>query len=258
MGWALITGATSGIGRALAFEMARNGHDLVVTGRNADTLKTLKQQLEASYGVQVDGIQVDLTKQEDRVRLLECLDHKKEKLMYVINNAGVGYYGAFLDGTAEEDEEVISLNITALTALTRSVFPYLKKGAHVMEVASTAAFAPGPYMAVYYASKAYVLALGLALRHEWKIYNISVSVLCPGATKTAFIERAQMQKAKIAQQLAMTPEKVAEIGYKGMKKRKAIIIPGGLNKITAHIIDCLPSQIGTWFVSLTQRKVKGE
>lgn len=254
MKYSLITGATSGIGKALAYEMAKKGHQLIVTGRSGEVLERLKNELEEAYNIGVQTIQVDFQRQEDLDQLLEMMKPMKGQIEYVVNNAGVGHFGAFLEGDSRRDQEVIDVNITALTYLTRRLFPYLSKGACMMQVASTAAFAPGPYMAVYYASKAYVVSLGLALRHEWKPYGISVSVLCPGSTKTAFIDRAKMQKTKVVERLAMTPEDVAKVAYKGMVKRKALIIPGMMNKLTAGSMDMMPSRLGTWFVSRTQKK----
>lgn len=252
--YALITGATSGIGECMAYELAKDKYSLLLVGRSEKKLKNLQDDIQKTYNVEVMTYQVDLTKRDEVHQLIQDLEKQHIKLQVFVNNAGIGHYGTFLDCPVESDMETIEVNIVAFTYLTKMLYPYLEKDAMVLQVASTAAFAPGPYMAVYYASKAYVLSLSLALRKEWKPRGIHVSVLCPGPTKTAFQERAHMEKSELAKSLAMTAKEVAEIAMKGMKKHKALIIPGMTNKIAARTMEFLPSTLGAILVSKTQKK----
>lgn len=252
--YALITGATSGIGECMAYTLAKEKHNLILVGRNECKLKELQSTLEKTYNVKVQTYQVDMQNEEDIDLLIQELRRMQATVSLFVNNAGVGHYGTFAKGSAKEDKETIDVNITAFTYLTRQIYPFLTQGSQVLQVASTASFAPGPYMAVYYASKAYVLSLSLAIRKEWQAEGIAVSVLCPGPTKTAFQARAHMEKSDFAKRLAMTPEDVVACAIKGLKKNKAIIIPGMSNKLAARTMECLPTTWGTLLVSLTQKK----
>ena len=251
---ALITGATSGIGECLVHELAKNNYHLILTGRNKEKLKDLQKDIQESYNVNVKILQLDLREKEALHTLVDTLEDLEGSLNLFVNNAGIGHYGPFLKQGIQEDLDTIAVNITAFTYLTKAVYPYLVKDAKVLQVASTAAFAPGPYMAVYYASKAYVLSLSLALRKEWKRDGINVSVLCPGPTKTSFQSRAHMEKAGLANKLAMSPEDVARISYKGIMKNKALIIPGISNKIAARVMEVIPHTLGAILVNSTQKK----
>ncbi len=251
---ALITGATSGIGEAFAKKLAREKYDLWLTGRNQERLEVLKKTLEQAYNVKIDIFQVDFTKEEQVESFCKTILAKQQAIKIFINNAGVGHYGIFADQDEAQIKETIQVNISALTELTRRLYPCFKKGSRIMQVASTAAFAPGPYMSVYYASKAYVLALGLALREEWAKDKIGVSVLCPGPTATAFQQKAKMEKTALAKLFVATPEQVVEVSYKGLIRNQAVIIPGVSNKISAKVLECIPGTIGAKLVSQTQKK----
>ena len=254
MSYALITGATSGIGECLLHELAKDGYDLILVGRNKDKLSLLSKLLRNQYGVHTQAFCVDLEKRRALEKFVEALKAQDLRLDCFINNAGIGTYGLFHEGDVEVDDALIEVNIRAFTYLNKALYPLLNKGAQVLQVASTAAFAPGPYMSVYYASKAYVLSLSLALREEWQPAGISVSVLCPGPTKTAFQSRAKMQKKGLAETLAMTPEAVARIAYKGMKRRQAVIVPGVSNQLAVGMMGILPPTLGARLVNATQDK----
>lgn len=252
--YALITGATSGIGKAMTYLLAKEGYALILVARNKEKLIDLQSKLRKAYNKKIQVFSVDLTKISEINGLIQVLDGQSLKIDVFVNNAGIGFYGQFKDIDARRDLEIIDTNIKGFTYLTKVIKPYLRKGASVLQVASTAAFAPGPYMAVYYASKSYVLSLSMALYNEWKKEDIYVSTLCPGPTKTAFIEKAHMQKSGVAKITAMTPEAVARIAYKGLKKHKPVIIPGITNKIACFIMTILPIRVSTLLVSSTQKK----
>ncbi|MEG0085738.1 MAG: SDR family oxidoreductase [Niameybacter sp.] len=251
--YALITGATSGIGRAMAYLLAEKAYDLLLVARNEKNLKDLQTTLEETYNVKVQVQSVDVTKFTELNQLIDYIAEEKKQIDLFVNNAGVGFFGDFGQMSEEEDLVAIDTNIRGFTYLTKKVYPYLHSGSRVLQVASTAAFAPGPYMAVYYASKAYVLSLSMALRNEWKDKGIQVSILCPGPTKTDFIQKARMHKSGLAKLSAMTPEAVAHIGYKGLMKNKAIIIPGFTNKLSACALTLLPIRVSTLLVRSTQK-----
>ena len=254
--YACITGATSGIGKALANLLAREGYDLLLTGRNLNHLKDLQIMLEKTYNVKVHAKSLDVTSIEDMDEFIAYIQAYGMLIDLFVNNAGVGFFGEFQDIDIQDDLVSIDTNIRGLTYLTKKVYPYLRPEGTMLQVASTAAFAPGPYMAVYYASKAYVLSLSVALRNEWKDKGIYVSTLCPGPTKTPFIKKAGMQKSGLARFTAMTPEKVAQIAYKGVKKHKAIIIPGFTNKLSTWIMSLCPIGLSTLLVRSTQKSGK--
>lgn len=252
--YALITGATSGIGMTFAYYLAEKGYKLILVGRNQKKLKDLQIDISKQYNSHVQINQVDLLQMECLQQFVQELIESGIKLNLVINNAGIGHYGHFMQHEAEQDHDVVAINIEAVTYLTKQLYPCYGKGTKVLQVASTAAFAPGPSMAVYYASKAYVLSLGLALREEWRPDGIEVSVLCPGTTRTAFLTSAKMQKADFANKLALTPEQVVHVAYRGLIKNKAVIVPGWTNKVSVVAMGLLPATLGAKLVYCTQKK----
>jgi len=209
---ALITGASSGIGYELSKIFAQNGYNLILVARRIEVLRRIKEELSKIYGIEVIIIEKDLSK---------------------------SYSGNEVFN--EIHDLVIQTNIVALTELTYLISNQMIKneGGKILNVASTGAYQPGPYTAVYYASKAYVLSLTEALSIELKKYNIQVSGLCPGTTKTDFHQRAGKREVRGA----MSPKLVAEIGYKEFMKGKSIIIPGIKNKIAIGISRVLPRKV---------------
>ncbi len=209
---ALITGASSGIGYELSKIFAQNGYNLILVARRIEVLRRIKEELSKIYGIEVIIIEKDLSK---------------------------SYSGNEVFN--ENHDLVIQTNIVALTELTYLISNQMIKneGGKILNVASTGAYQPGPYTAVYYASKAYVLSLTEALSIELKKYNIQVSGLCPGTTKTDFHQRAGKREVRGA----MSPKLVAEIGYKEFMKGKSIIIPGIKNKIAIGISRVLPRKV---------------
>ena len=218
-----ITGASSGIGYAMAMEFAKHGYYLVLTGRDRMALDDLEKKIRKRYQVKVWIMIEDLAEKTGAKSLYQQIREKNIEIDVLVNNAGIGYGGTFLEQPLEKDEDIIMVNMYSVTALTKLFGEDMKnrRRGKILQVASTGAFHPGPYTTVYYAAKAYVLSFSRALRRELKQYNIQVSVLCPGAVATNFSKRAGKKENPIA----MKPEYVAKEAYKGLKKGKELIIP---------------------------------
>ena len=246
----LITGATSGIGYEFAKIFAKNHYNLILCARNEEKLKEIKKYIVKEYNVDVFIFSKDLRFKEEIKELYYEIINSGINVDILINNAGAGYVGEFVSGSYDRDESILNLNINALTYLTK-VFAgnmiKMKKG-KILNVASTGAYHPGPYTAVYYATKAYVLSFTEALAEELKEYNITVSALCPGATKTNFSKNAGKRDNKNS----MSPQFVAQKGYKGLMKNKVTIVPG----IQYKLFVLLPRKLVTPFVGRYQRKLK--
>ncbi len=252
-GYALITGASSGIGAALSFKLAKEGYNLILVGRNVDKLEKLSYIIDEIFKVDVLTYKVDIIVQNELEEFLEKVEKINLPITMFVNNAGVGSFGNFTDIEISKDLDIIDLNIRSCTLILKKVLPLLRKQAVVLQVASTAAFAPGPYMAVYYASKAYILSLSLALRVELEHKQIQVNILCPGPTKTNFQVQAGMNKAKITEIFAMSPIKVATIAYNGVLKNKPIIITGYLNQVLVYGLNFVPKTLKGKLVAKTQK-----
>jgi short-subunit dehydrogenase len=234
----LITGASGGIGEELAKLFAEDGSDLVLVARNGAKLRTLGESLSAQYKVRVETLAMDLSTAESSKGVFDFLEGKGMAVDVLVNNAGFGTFGPFVESFVEDELGQIQLNVTTLTHLTRLLLPgMVRRGrGRILNVASTAAFQPGPLMAVYYATKVYVLSFSEALANELKGSGVTVSCLCPGPTKTGFNERAKLGNAGLLSRksVLMEASAVARRGYDGMRKGKRLIIPGLLNKILAH------------------------
>ena len=242
---ALITGASSGIGLELARVFARERWDLVLVSRNLSRLDALASELSNQYGISAQPIAQDLSDPEAPSALFEEIQRRSLRIDALVNNAGIGSFGPFMQIGLERDIELLEINVMSLTKLTKLFLaPMLeRREGYVLNVASTAAFQPGPLMAVYYASKAYVLSLSEALAYEVRGSGVSVSALCPGATATDFQERAQMTRSKLFRRNVMRADVVAEAGYRGMMQRKAVILPGLANKLIANSSRFAPRSV---------------
>lgn len=251
--WVLITGASTGIGKELALRCARQGHHLVLVARSAERLSALSKIISEQYDVRVVVIPKDLTVVSAPEEIFSELSQQSIRLDVLINNAGAGQCGLFEDIDQAKNNEMIDLNIRALTALTNLGIHHMRRhgGGRILNVASTGSYQPGPYIAVYYATKAYVLSITQALRNELKNSRITISALCPGSTATEFSQRAG--KADIKD--AMSPQKVADAAYKGLFKGKAVIIPGFMNKIFVFTSKLLPGALSASVVARIQRKL---
>ena len=232
----LITGASGGIGYELAKLFARDRHNLVLVARSADKLAQVAAELQ-TYGVTVRTIPLDLTTPPAPRFLFDQLQRENVAIDILINNAGFGSSGEF----AQMPEEIIlgqiALNITALTELTRLFLPPMiaRRQGRVMNVASTAAFQPGPLLAVYYATKAYVLSFSEALANELRHSGVSVTCFCPGATHTDFARRAGVENSRLFKKVGgMSSEKVALDGYRAVMEGRTLAISGTHNWLVAQ------------------------
>ena len=232
---AVVTGASGGIGYELARLLAEDGYDLLLAARSGDRLNSIAADFQAKHHVQVTPVVVDLSQPHTATAIEKSLDRIGPTVDVLINNAGIGAFGLFHEQPLDRILDIVQINIVALTELTRLLLPRMAAGrGHLMNVASTAAFQPGPLMSVYYASKAYVLHLSEALGKELRESGISVTALCPGPTRTGFEEDADMHGSKLFKSgRVMSAEQVARIGYQGMWDRRAIVIPGFLNQFLA-------------------------
>ena len=248
--FALITGASSGIGYEISKIFAKNNHNLILVGRNYEALKKLKSEINDNIKVEI--LQINLSNIDELYKLYDYIKNKNYFIDILVNNAGLGYNGYFDDIKVEKNVEIIDVNIKALTILTNLLVKDMKKNrcGKILNVASTGAYQPGPMISVYYASKAYVLSLTYALREELKIYGITVSALSPGTTKTNFSKRAGKGDLNIA----MSAEKVAKIAYYGLEKGKANIIPGSMNKLLVFMSKVSPNLINSKIVNHIQKK----
>ncbi len=246
-GTALVTGASSGIGLELVKVLARNGHNVVITARNADALEALAGTLEGKYGIKVTTVPLDLADPDGPQTLFDAVKSAKQDIDILVNNAGFGLGGAFAETEIAREIEMIELNITALTHLTKLFLaPMLaRRRGRIMNVASTAGFQPGPLMSVYYASKAYVISFSEALAEELRESGISVTTFCPGPTKTNFANVAGLANSRLFRMGVASAEDAAEFAYGAMMDGKRIAIPGLRNKIVAQANRFAPRSLVT-------------
>ena len=247
MSTVLITGASGGIGYELAKLFARDRHDLVLVARSGDKLAQLANELQAR-GVRVKTFSLDLTASPSAKFLYDQLQREGAAVDILVNNAGFGAFGEFAQMPEEQIFGQIQLNIVALTELTRLFLPRMiaRGSGRVMNVASTAGFQPGPLMAVYYATKAYVISFSEAIANEVRDSGVTVTCLCPGATHTGFAERAGNDKSRLFKQLgAMSAEKVALDGYRAVMEGCTLAISGAQNWLVAQSTRFAPRRLVT-------------
>jgi short-subunit dehydrogenase len=233
----VITGASSGIGMEFAHLFVARGYDLILIARRIERLHQFAEEIGRSHGMEVNVIQMDLAQPDAGERLWQAIYAIAPDIDVLVNNAGVGDAGDFADESPEVIERMIHLNISTLTSLTRRVLPGMlaRKKGKILNVASLAGFQPGgPGMSVYYATKSYVLSFSLGIRRELQGTGVSVTALCPGATRTEFEETARAQKTRLFHwSKPMDAHTVALAGYEGMRRGKAVVVPGILNKLLA-------------------------
>lgn len=247
---ALITGASSGLGIEFARIHASKGGNLVLVARSKDKMETLQTELQNQYGVSVSVITKDLSEQSAPKAIFDELKSKRIRIDYLINNAGFGDFGAFVESDWEKQLQMINLNITALTYLTRLFLPDMvaNKSGRILNVASTAAFQPGPTMSIYFASKAFVLSFSEAIANELSGTGVTVTALCPGATETGFKQAASLGSSNLFKGNGIaTSQEVAEFGYKCMKAGKTVAVHGFLNSLMAQSVRFAPRKIVTAF-----------
>jgi short-subunit dehydrogenase len=238
----LITGASSGIGLELARICAAHRHDLVLVARRGDALAALAQEAEAA-GVRADILVSDLSAPGAAAAIASRVHELGLEIDGLVNNAGYGVFGPFSETSIDAERAMLQVNVVALTELTKLlVAPMIARGrGRILNVASTAAFLPGPLMAVYYASKAYVLSFSEAITDELRGTGVTVTVLCPGPTTSGFQQAANLAESKmVAGKTLPTSHEVAEAGYVAMMAGTPLEIPGWRNKLVAFLPRIVP------------------
>ena len=232
---ALVTGASSGIGREIARLFAADGWDLALVARREAALRELGDELAGRHGIQVHVVPADLASPEGPEGVAAELDARGLAIAALINNAGLGAWGPFADTDWRVERELLAVNVVALTALTKRVLPgMLVRGAgRILNLSSTAAFQPGPLMAVYFASKAYVLHFSLALADELRGTGVTVTTLCPGPTRTGFADTAGAERSLMFRGgRGGDAARVARAGYRAMLAGDRLVVPGIVNKVS--------------------------
>ena len=239
---ALITGASSGIGRSLARLFAADGYALVLVARRVPVLEELAAELSREHGVMVRVIGIDLATPTAAIELDDQLQRAGVEVDVLVNNAGLGVQGAFTDTALERQLEMLHLNVTTLTALTHLLLPGMlrRRRGGVLNVGSTAAFQPGPFMAVYYATKAYVVSLSEALADELSGSGLKISCLAPGPTATAFASAAGATDTRLFRGDTMHADEVARIGYTAWQQNRPLVIAGARNRWSAVAVRFAP------------------
>jgi uncharacterized protein len=241
-GRTLITGASAGIGAALAEVCAEHGHDLILVARRRDKLEARAVEIEKKFRVKVAVAAADLADPQGARLLYDSVAAQRLEVAHLINNAGVGLYGKFAGTDLDAEVKMIQLNVTSLVELTKRFLPSMieRRSGKVLNVASTAAFVPGPWMSIYYATKAFVLSFSEAINYELKAQGITVTTLCPGPTESEFKVRAGSQRSRLFEAFLMDAPTVARAGYDGMMKGKALVIPGVRNKLIPVAARVIP------------------
>jgi short-subunit dehydrogenase len=244
-GTALITGASTGIGAELARVFARHGHELVLVARNQERLSQVSSELEKEFKMKSRVLALDLSDPDAPARLYEELAGDRVEIDILVNNAGFGLRGAFASTDFGREAEMIRLNVTALTHLTKLFLPDMlaRRRGKILNVASTAAFVPGPLMAVYYATKAYVLSFSEALAAEVKGSGVSVTVLCPGPTRTQFEVTAGTSNTRLFRKAVMDAPTVARVAYDGLMNGRTVVIPGFRNQLIVQSTRMAPRSV---------------
>jgi short-subunit dehydrogenase len=243
---ALITGASSGIGRELAKLVAKDCSMLVLVARSLNRLQELKQELETTYPVSVKVVTKDLSKAAAAHEIYVELEREHVSVDILINVAGFGGYGAFVETDWRKEEKMIGVNILATTEMTKLFAKGMvdRKSGKIMNVSSTAAFEPGPLMSVYYASKAYVLSFSEAIANELSGTGVTVTALCPGPTATGFARAAGIANSRLFKYAPVaSAEDVARYGYRAMMKGKTVAIHGMMNKVMAFSVRLAPEKL---------------
>ncbi len=254
----LITGASSGLGLSLAHRFAKEGYDLILTARSADKLVAAKEELESAYAVTVTPIPHDLGAPSAAQTLMAAVCERGLTVDILVNNAGFGDFGAFADSEIDKQSAMVDLNVKALMELTHAVLPTMRENRRgkILNVASIAAFQQGPYMSVYYATKAFVLNFSQALAHELKGSGITVTVLCPGPIDTGFVETADLSRSKLFRSLPVsTPDAVADYGYKSLMKNKTVAIHRLSNKLLIFCGRFAPRKLISYMICRIQGEI---
>ncbi len=247
--YAVVTGASSGLGLEFAKLLAQKGYHLVLVARRTDRLEALKQEIsQAQKGIDIHVVSLDLIEHDSADKLLAYTQTKQLPVSVLINNAGFGINGKFLSLPVEKTIQMLQLNILTLTKLTYLFGKEMAKNnlGYILQVSSIGAFQPSPSFAAYSATKSYVMLFGEALNYELKGTNVSVTTLYPGATKTEFFDVAEQRMNFLISKTLMTAAQVANIALNAMFRRKRAIVPGVINKLSAFFAQISPRSMTIW------------
>lgn len=247
MSYALITGASKGIGKAIAFELASKNHHLLLIARSADLLKTVAKEITDRFDVKVDYLATDLSSLTGSQQVFDWCVSNNYTVNILINNAGYGLSGAFEGYSMDENLNMMQLNMNTSVQLCQQFLPMLKQQpkSYILNVASSAAYQAVPGLSLYAATKIFLLNFSRGLRQELKNSSVTVSTICPGATDTDFSSRANVgaKALRTAEKVNMAPQDVAKIAIDGMFKGKAEIVPGIINKLNVFAAWLLPKEL---------------
>jgi len=243
---ALVTGASGGIGLELARRLAGDGHDLALVARSEGKLHEIGEQLEKAHGIAATVIAADLSEPNAAREIVDTLRAASIEIDTLVNNAGFALHGPFLDNDPRVQRNMLQVNVVALTQLTRLLLPPMvaRGSGRILNVASTAAFAPGPLAAVYSATKSYVLSFSEALAEELRHSGVTVTALCPGPTRTGFSAAAGADATRLYRR-QMSSAEVARVGYEGLNSGRRVVIVGPTNKLLAQSIRISPRRMVT-------------
>mgnify|MGYP002639826729 CR=1 FL=1 len=253
--WALVTGASSGLGVDFARQLAADGHNLILVARREQALQDLALQLHNQYAIKVEVVALDLSIRDAANQLFAKTESAGWAVDVLINNAGFGCYGDFLEQDLDRAQSMLDLNISTLVRLTHLFGGAMKtrgKG-RILQVASTAAYQATPSYSTYAAAKAFVLHFGEGVNHEWKGSGVSCTTLSPGVTATEFLKVSGQSATFYQRMVMMQSPDVVRIGLRAMFKGKSSIVPGIMNKVTAWSIRTIPR---TWATSIGQMLMK--
>jgi len=245
----LIAGASTGIGFELCRIFARNGFNVALVAKNKERLEKAEEKLRAEYKVETYSFVADLATAEGPELLYQSVKEAGLRVDVLVNNAGFGFHGLFLETDLKHELQMMQLNMITPVQLTKLYLKEMKGRGEgkILQVASTAAFQPGPTMAIYYATKAFLLFFSEAIRDELRGSGITVTALCPGATESNFAKSAKMEGTHLFQRFVMDAATVAEAGYRGLMAGKSVVIPGFKNKLLAASVRFIPRDLVTVF-----------
>lgn len=254
---ALITGASSGIGKALAYQFAKDGYHVVLAARSVARMQAVADDLQKQFNVVVTVIGADLETHDGAAQLHAEVKARGIVLSALVNNAGYGAYGEFKDSALAPELTMMQLNMTTVVVLTKLFLPdLLATQGYILNTASTAAFQPGPYMAVYYASKSFVLSFSEAIASELEGTGVTVTALCPGPTASGFQDKADLGNSALVKGKKLpTSEEVAALGYRAMQRGQRVYIPGFMNWAMAQSMRITPRNLATKVVKILTRPV---
>jgi short-subunit dehydrogenase len=258
MGTALVTGASTGIGRAFATALAARGDDVIVVARDTARLDQLAAQLRNRHGVEVEVLSADLGIASGVASVEDRLRDDRRPVGLLVNNAGFGTFGKFHELPLEKELEEINLNVVALVRLCRAAIPGMvaRGRGGVVNVSSLAGFQPNPHNATYGGTKAYVVSFSQAIHEELRGTGVHVTVVCPGATRTEFQERAGMDSRSIPGFLWMTAEGVAHAALRANERGRAVCVPGALNRASAILSDSLPQSLTRRMAAVVVKRIQ--